>query len=315
MRVFLNDVVMNKTYSDIYLIKSCNIRQTSKGKDYMSITISDMSGEISGVVWNMPAEYEKFQSGEFCRAAFTVGEYEGNKQANFLNLCHVSPEEDFDREGLVPTSSTPSDEAYRYIYGTAEKFQNADLRRLTTTILRENKDNLLRWPGAKGVHHATLGGLIEHTHGMLRLAEAICMVYPGVNRELLLAGVILHDIAKIKEFALGSIGLVADYSTEGKLLGHLYMGGRYIADKCEELAINGELSLVLQHMIISHHGKPEFGAVKIPEIWEANLLHQIDDMDAKSYIYRTTLDKLEPGTFSDKVFALDNVQIYKPNLD
>ena len=132
-----------------------------------------------------------------------------------------------------------------------------------------------------------------------------------INRDLLLAGTLLHDIAKIREFRLSSLGMVKDYSVEGQLLGHLVMGAQEIAEVAAELNIPQEKSVLLQHLVLSHHGEPEFGAAVRPMCAEAELLHLIDMMDSRMEIYAETLAEMEPGSFSGRIFALEK-KIYKP---
>ena len=151
-----------------------------------------------------------------------------------------------------------------------------------------------------------------HTAYMMKTALFLAKLYGSLlDRDLLLAGAFLHDFAKIREFSLSPTGLVADYSVAGQLLGHLVMGAEETAQVCRELNIPEEKSLLLQHMILSHHGTPEFGAAVVPACAESELLSYIDMMDSRMEIYRETLEKTEPGAFSDRIFALDNKRIYR----
>ena len=151
-----------------------------------------------------------------------------------------------------------------------------------------------------------------HTVNMLRAAAYLAELYEEViNRDLLLAGTPLHDIAKIREFSLSPLGMVKDYSAEGQLLGHLVMGAQEIAAAAEELEIPREKALLLQHLVLSHHGEPEFGAAVRPMCAEAELLHLIDMMDSRMEIYAETLQTLPAGSFSERIFALEK-KIYKP---
>ena len=151
-----------------------------------------------------------------------------------------------------------------------------------------------------------------HTVNMLRTADYLAELYCEViNRDLLLAGTLLHDIAKIREFLLSSLGMVKDYSVEGQLLGHLVMGAQEIAEVAAELNIPQEKSVLLQHLVLSHHGEPEFGAAVRPMCAEAELLHLIDMMDSRMEIYAETLQTMPSGSFSDRIYALEK-KIYKP---
>ena len=145
-----------------------------------------------------------------------------------------------------------------------------------------------------------------HTYNMLRAADFLAGLYPEViDRSLLLTGTLLHDFAKEREFVFSDLGIVTEYSTAGQLLGHLVMGAQEVADVARELAIAEEKSLLLQHLLLSHHGEPDFGAAVRPMCAEAELLSLIDAVDSRMEIYRETYDTMEPDTFSPRIFALE----------
>ena len=145
-----------------------------------------------------------------------------------------------------------------------------------------------------------------HTSYMLETAGFLARLYaPVIDRSLLLAGTLLHDIAKLEEFTVSQLGIVTEYSTKGQLLGHLVMGAQEAAEVCKALGVPEEKSVLLQHMLLSHHGQPEFGAAVVPMCAEAELLSYIDNIDARMEIYRENLEKTEPGAFSPRIFALE----------
>ena len=151
-----------------------------------------------------------------------------------------------------------------------------------------------------------------HTVTMMKTALFLAAQYGEfLDRDLLLAGTFLHDFAKIQEFQVSQTGLVTDYTTAGQLLGHLVMGAQEVKEVCAACGVSEERSMLLQHMILSHHGQPEFGAAVLPQCAEAELLCYIDMIDSRMEIYREVLDKTEPGQFSDRVFALDNKRLYR----
>ena len=154
--------------------------------------------------------------------------------------------------------------------------------------------------------------MLMNTVNMLRTADCLAELYCEViNRDLLLTGALLHDIAKIREFCLSPLGMVKDYSVEGQLLGHLVMGAQEVASAAEELGTPEEKALLLQHLVLSHHGDPEFGAAVRPMCAEAELLHLIDMMDSRMEIYAETLQTMPAGSFSERIYALEK-RIYKP---
>jgi len=173
-------------------------------------------------------------------------------------------------------------------------------------MLKRKGEMLCTIPAAKSVHHSFVGGLLMHTLNMLRLADFLSNLYAEtVDRSLLLAGTLLHDFSKAEEYNLSALGLVTDYSLKGQLLGHLVMGAREVADVAGELGVSEEKSILLQHMLLSHHGQPEFGAAVLPQCAESELLYLIDSVDSRMEIYQEAMDETPVGTFSKKIFALD----------
>ena len=194
-----------------------------------------------------------------------------------------------------------------------ESIDDADYRAVCREMLRRHGNAFERIPAAKSVHHAFLGGLLMHTANMLKTADFLARLYAGtVDRSLLLAGTLLHDFAKAEEFVFSQLGLVTDYSVKGQLLGHLVMGAQEAAEVCAALGVPEEKSVLLQHLILSHHGEPEFGAAVRPQCAESELLSCIDTIDSRMEIYRETYEELEPGTFSPRIFALER-RVYKHN--
>ena len=191
-----------------------------------------------------------------------------------------------------------------------EEFQDKDLQKLVLHMLNEHKADLLKWPAAYRLHHAIRGGLLLHTLSIVRLCEGVCRIYPFVDADLLFAGAILHDIAKLTEFEVGNAGIASGYTVEGNLIGHLVKGAMMIDEAAKALGIPEEKSMLLQHMVLSHHGEPEFDAAVRPAFLEAELLSELDLMDARVYQITETLAPLQPGAFSNRVWALYNRKLY-----
>jgi len=168
-------------------------------------------------------------------------------------------------------------------------------------------------PAAKSVHHGFLSGLLMHTVNMLRMADYLAAQYADtVDRSLLLAGTLLHDFAKGEEFTRSELGLVTDYSVKGQLLGHLVLGAQEVAAVAREVGMPEEKSLLLQHMILSHHGEPEFGAAVRPMCAESELLSCIDLIDSRMEIYKESLAEVPIGAFSGRIFALEKKIYHHP---
>lgn len=313
------DLEIGKKYSGIYICKSHNVLKTKDGKDMVSFIFEDKTGTIEGVWFEPTPEFlntEKTTNidADFIGIKFEVSKYKDKPQAKLSNWMAITPDIIFDKADIVPAASN-IEEMFDELYNTANNFENEDLKKLTTTILMERKQEFLVTPGAKSVHHAVVGGLLLHETGMLHLAKAIAPLYPNINAELLYAGVILHDVCKIDEFDVTNLGLVSDYTIEGNLLGHITMGVEYIGKMCDKLNIKKETATVIKHMIESHHGIPEHGSAIPPMFFEAVLLHEIDYIDSRNYIMSEAIKDVADHELSQRIFALDNIRVYKHNLN
>ncbi len=169
----------------------------------------------------------------------------------------------------------------------------------------------MHFPAAKRHHHALKGGLLYHTLSMLKIGMVLAPLYPFINADLLYAGIILHDLGKVDEMISDPNGIVSDYTTEGKLLGHIVTGIADLKLKGEELGTDPEILLLLEHMLLSHHYEAEYGSPKRPMFAEAELLHHIDVIDARMNTMERIQNTLEPGTFSDNQWSLDGIQVYR----
>ena len=192
-----------------------------------------------------------------------------------------------------------------------DSMEDADYQSVARTMLERHLEAFRSIPAAKSVHHSFLSGLLMHTSNMLRLVDYLSGLYAGIiDRSLLLTGTLLHDFAKEREFTFSGLGMVTDYSLSGQLIGHLVMGAQEVQQCAESLGLPQEKSLLLQHMILSHHGEPDFGAAVRPMCAEAELLSLIDLVDSRMEIYAEALQELPEGTFSGRIFALDK-KIYR----
>lgn len=316
-RVNIADMTIGQTYTNVFLLKQHTVKNTKNGTAYLDMVIQDKTAELPCKLWTIPEslDVKTLSDSDFIVLQVLVEDYQGNKQGKVQNIRRVKPTDKFDKSELIPLAPEDPEKMYQEIIDTIMSFNNIQLQKLTLKIMQDNKEAFITMPGAKSMHHAVLSGLIYHTLGMLRTAKAICSVYPTVKKELLFTGVIVHDIAKLKEFATGPVGLVTDYTVSGKLLGHIHMGARYVANVCEELNIDEELKILIEHMILSHHGIPEHGSAVTPMFLEAELLHLCDRIDSRVYMYNEAVKDVPEGEFSPKVFGLDNKQIYNFKWD
>ena len=293
------------------LIKSIDQKTSSKGDTYLDMTLSDSDGEINAKLWR----YNKATHGEYgvndlIKIRGMISQYNGADQLKIDRIRPVTPEDGVNVSDFVKSADYSGEQMFNELHSIAEGFSDGDLKRLVTAILDDKRLALLYWPAAFKLHHAVRGGLLLHTLSIVRLAEGVCKVYPFVDRELLISGAILHDIAKLSEFKVADTGIATGYSTEGNLLGHLAMGAMVINKYAEKLNINPKTATLLEHMVLSHHGEPEFGAAVRPMFIEAELLSELDLMDSRIYEMREAVSAAPPEDFSARVWAMDNRKLY-----
>ncbi|MBQ6380258.1 MAG: HD domain-containing protein [Clostridia bacterium] len=293
------------------LIKTLDKKSTRNGKPYLDLMLADSTGEISAKLW----DYDEIKHGDLTpsmpvKVRGSLEEFKGSPQFRVSNIRPISENDDFDVSELVASSPEDSRWMLDEIYRTLETFEDSELQTIVKYLLQKRGESLLNAPAAVNMHHAERGGLLFHTLSMLRVAERICEVYPFLDRELLLAGVIVHDLGKIDEMEINDLGLASKYTMQGELVGHLVKGAEEISKAAQELGISSETEILLEHMVISHHGVPEFGAAKLPSFAEAEVLSTIDKLDATLFEFNSAIDAVAVGEFSSRQWALDNRKIY-----
>lgn len=297
------------------LVKSLEIKKTAKGVPFLDLVLTDSSGEIGAKLWDYKEElHGAIKLNSLIKIRGTVSMFNDALQ---LRIDRVRPALESDgvkMEDFVPSADYSGEAMYEHIIETVNRFENEQLKKLILTVMERNKASLLYWPAAFKLHHAIRGGLLYHTLSILKLAKAVCDIYPSLERELLYTGVILHDIAKIQEFDVSETGVVSGYTVEGSLIGHLVRGAMNIEKIGEELGIDKELITLVEHMILSHHGEPDFGAAVRPMFLEAEILSQLDLLDARIYEISQAVSEVEPGDFTPRQWALDNRKIYNHGL-
>ena len=293
------------------LVKTVEKKVSSKGDTYLDFTLSDSTGEINAKLWRYSEEeYGVYAGGELVKVRGTVSQYGGADQLRIDRIRHTMDTDNVNVEDFVRTASYSSSDMYNELVGIANGFKDDDLKAIVTAIYSDNREALLYWPAAFKLHHAIRGGLLMHTLSIVRLCQSVCRIYPFLDEELLISGAMLHDIAKTEEFVVNDAGTVDGYSVKGNLLGHLTMGARTVEEYAKRLGIKEETAVLLEHMILSHHGVPEFGAAVKPMTAEAEILSELDLMDARVYEMREALSGAENGEFSGRVWALDNIKLF-----
>ena len=277
--LWVQDIKEDDSVNDRYLVKVKKMGQTKNGAPFLSLTLSDRTGDIETRVWERADELGAlFKEGDIVEVSGKAGLYRNQVQ---LTLSGIAPSKEGDPSLFLETTPCDIADMMKDLKGIVRRIKNADLRDLVNSFISDHNfvEKFKESPAAKNFHHGYIGGLLEHTLSVCRLAVLVHEQYPELDGDLLVTGAFLHDIGKIKEF---SYGRTIDYSDEGRLLGHLVLGVSMLEEKLAGFKkFPGETSLCLKHMILSHHGEYDFGSPKRPKFLEAFVLHLIDDLDAK----------------------------------
>lgn len=296
------------------IVKSVEKKTSSKGDVYLDFTLADATGEINAKLWRyIPAEHGEYKSQDIVKVRGTVSSYNGADQLRIERIRTAFEGDKVKIEDLVRSVGYSGEQMFDELYSIADNFSDGELKTVVTAILSDCKEKLLYWPAAYKLHHAVRGGLLMHVLSIVRLCQSVCDVYTFVDRELLISGAILHDIAKLDEFSVGELGIADGYTVEGNLLGHLAMGAAKVDEYAKRLNVSRKTSVLLQHMLLSHHGDPEFGAAVRPMFIEAEILSELDLLDSRIYEMRDAVSSVKPDEFSGRVWALNERKLYNHN--
>ena len=313
--IYISELRTNQEFVSYFIVKTVAVKVGSNKKAYLDLLLADKTGEISAKKWDIADEelpgLQKIKEGSVIKVKALVTEWNGMKQLRVSRIRQTSAEDNNVMMDYIKAAPEDAEEMYGYIRGKAEAFCDIDLRNICLKLLDDNREKLMYYPAAQKNHHAEMAGLLYHVKRMLMMAERACEVYTNLNRELVMAGVILHDMEKINEIESNELGISTGYSFEGKMLGHLIQGVKTIDRLASQFGVSKEKAVMLEHMILSHHYEPEFGSPKKPLFPEAEMLHYLDMIDAKMFDMQEAVEKTEPGHFSDRVWTLDNRTIYR----
>lgn len=289
-RRFVNQFGHQESIDQVFLAAQKQLRPNRNGNLYLQVELSDRSGSISARMWNASdAEYRTFDDGDFVRVEGSTQLYQGAMQLIATNICKARHDE-IDFADFMPLSPADIDRLALRLAELLRSMQNTHLRSLAECFLLDDAfmRKFARCPAGIKNHHAYIGGLLEHVVNLMEVADRLCPSYPQLDRDLLLMGVLVHDMGKIDELGYER-GF--SYTDEGQLIGHLVMAVGLLDAKvreAERLAgepIPLETVLRLKHMIVSHHGQYEYGSPKLPMTLEAVALHQLDNLDAKMHSF------------------------------
>lgn len=316
----IRDLEIGETTYLVGVVKSLVEKTTKNGSPYVDIEFQDKSGSILAKAWDTKAEdLEKrnIRTGVLAYAKGTVGEFKGQAQFtidtnNGINIANVADYKDLQNayplEDYLPTAPISYEEIKSYLLWAIGQIEDEEIRSLMEEIFEEYGHRLISYPGSLNVHHEYINGLGYHIYRMMGQVFALKEVYrEGINWDYLIAGVLIHDLGKVHCYVLSDLGMPEAYSLDNDLKGHLAIGYSML----EAYDISREKKDLLQHLILAHHGKREFGAVATPMTMEAHILHFIDNLDATVTMVEKELDKLDEEEVSGRIWYLDNTKLYK----
>jgi 3'-5' exoribonuclease len=286
-KLLVKDIKDRDHVSEVFLVKEKITAMAKNGKPYLTIRLMDKSGEVDAKVWeNADQVAAQFERNDFLAITAKASVYLGKMQL-IVSALRRLPEEEVDLADFLPETESDIKEMETRLHALVATLGNDWLRRLLQDFFADPVF-MARYrmaPAAKGMHHVYLGGLLEHSLAVAALVDAMVPLYPGLDRDLLVAGALLHDVGKVREMTYTRS---FDYSDEGKLLGHITIGVEMVHERI--MAITGfppDLGMLLKHMLLSHHGQYEYGSPKRPKTVEATVLSYLDDLDSKINGIRT----------------------------
>ena len=321
-----SDTEIGSTYNYTVLVTEMTEKVSKTDKPFVAFTFSDGTDKISANFFDKTESAMKaigVDVGKVVDLTFNVKLY--NDKKNFtVNNVVVCPDPEAKVERFVQAPPYDIDDMYKKIIDCIKKSTGREYNyndpgvpsddfsaaALTVRLLSKNREAFCKSSAAHSIHHDMRGGLLYHTFRMVYSAFYICKVYKHVNPEILVCGTALHDIGKLYELDTDELGS-ADYSVDGRLFGHAVIGMEMVAEEAKKGAYDAEEVRQLKHMIASHHGSLEYGAITTPATPEAFMLHELDMIDSRMYIFEKELGKVEAGEMTDRVFALENSSLYK----
>ena len=305
----ISELVDGERINGQFLVASSAKCVNNAGAAYMNLELRDSSGSINAKKWEATAEDESLYTvGAVVSVEADILKYRESLQMKIISGRNVDVEE-IDVSRFIKKPPIPKEELIKRFNAHVESIKNEDCRKILDYLIKRLSPKLFDYPAAVSVHHDYASGLLMHTVSMADLGNYLCDYYGDIDRDILITGILLHDMGKTIEFE-GPV--IYKYSIEGKLLGHISLMVSEIRRAAEGLKITSEVPLLLEHMVLSHHGYPDFGSPILPMTKEALLLSLIDNLDSKMVIATKALEGVKPGEFSNKVFPLDNRMIYKP---
>lgn len=302
----INEITQEQKVEIKCLISKCDKGKTVKGTPYLSLILEDATGVLDAKFWNLTNEQiEQYKAGQIVHV---FGDSIIHRNAVQLRIRKMTVLEDEDISSYVRLAPMTRKEMEEEVKSLMKEITDSNLYCVVEQVLEETKDLFYTYPAATRNHHNFVGGLAYHSISMARVALDICKQYTWLDKGLLISGILMHDIGKIDEL---SGPVLPEYTNEGNLLGHISIMNNRLDRVAEKLGVNDKESvLLLKHMVLSHHGKMEYGSPVLPMIPEAEVLTLLDNLDARMYMMKQSLDTTQPGHFGPRVFALEGRMIY-----
>lgn len=301
------------SFDGFMLIKDATKGIASNGKPFLTLIFRDKTGEIDAKLWDATVEDEQtFTAETVVKLTGMINEFRGRAQFRIKSIRPAAATDGVTMTDFLEKAPLSEEELYEQIMAAVFEMKNPNIQRIVRAFIKKYKKDLLQYPAASSNHHAYVSGLAHHIVSMLNIAKELGQLYPEINKDLLYAGIILHDLGKLHELS----GVISTtYTVEGTLLGHIPIMVAEISAVAKQLNIESEEAIILQHLVLSHHGKAEWGSPKPPLVREAELLHIIDLIDAKMNILNKALAHVRPGEFTERLFPMDNRSFYKPSFE
>ncbi len=307
----LEEIDRNGTLQGYVLVKNCDKKSAKNGSTYLDLIISDGESDVVAKIWDFKGTAEEQPAvGTIILVRGSLSLYNNQPQFKIDRYRQLNEKDTVDIRDFVPSAPDKGTEMFDEIIKIVDNFNDEELKKLTNAVLDEFKERILELPAAFKLHHAIISGLLMHTLTLCRLAQVISPIYPSIDTELLLTGAILHDIAKCEEFSLAPTGLVEGYTVKGTLIGHLVSGAMIISEIGKKAGVSENTLMLVEHMLISHHGNPEYGAAVRPLFLEAEVLSALDTFDANLYEIEDALKSIEVGSFTNRMWALEDRKFY-----
>lgn len=307
---WINELVDGDHLIGYLLVTQANKGITEKGLAYINVTFQDKTGSLDAKKWDASEEdILTLVPGAVVHVDGVINLYKGQNQLKILSIAKVEDLSSVDLSQFQRVAPIAKEELEKKLANYLNSFKDKDVELITKTVIKHFYDKYVTYPAAVKIHHEFASGILHHSITMADMAEKVAEVYPQVDRDLLVAGALMHDIGKTIEY---ENPLTPKQTTEGKLIGHISIMYSEFKRIVDELNIKSEVPLLLEHMILAHHGKLEFGSPVLPCTREALLLSEIDMMDSRMMVLDKAYAAVKPGEFTEKLWMMDNTSFYKP---